>query len=336
MTARLPVIECFVSVGIVVHNDRELVLERLPSIEHELRHRFSDFEILIVDRHSTDGTGGDIRGLLSELRGVRYLYLSAPVNRQVAMAAALENAIGDFIVLFDLHSDPVEAVEGIVSQALGGADITVGVAAREQTLSYRLGRSMMSRLLRRIGYVVPSGSTNLLCVSRAAANALMASGRFHQQFLVRLIRTGFTMGSFEYDLANATPLKRTLRSGVRSLLNLVVYNSTVPLRWMGALGFAGSAFAFLIALYSFVTRLVMENIAPGWASSVMFQSAMFMILFAMLAIFGEYLARLLNEHVDFRDYHVVVEESSSVMIDEDRTNVLGDSVGHRSTPGRPS
>jgi glycosyltransferase involved in cell wall biosynthesis len=319
--------ECFVSVGIVVRNDHELLSERLPAVEQELRRRFSDFEILVVDRHSTDGTGTHVRGLLRRLRAVRYLYLSAPVSRQVALAAALENAIGDFIVFFDLRSDPVEAVGGIVAQALGGTDITVGVAETEQTLPYRFVRGLMARIVKRIGYVVPSGATGLLCVSRAAANALMASGRFHQQFVVRLIRTGFALGRFEYTLWDAGPLRRTLRAGVRSFMNLMVYNSTLPLRWMGGLGFAGSALAFLIALYSFVTRLVMENVAPGWASQVMFQSAMFMILFAIQAIFGEYLARLLNEHADFRDYHIVSEESSSVMIDEDRTNVLADSMG---------
>lgn len=327
MSGERPVMECFVSVGVVVRNDRELLSERLAALEEGLRRSFSDFEILVIDRHSTDGTGAELRRLLGQLQGVRYLHLSAPVNRQVALAAALENAIGDFIVFFDLRSDPVDAIGGIVARALAGADITVGVAETEQTLSYRIMRGLMARLVTRIGYVVPSGATELLCVSRAAANALMASGRFHQQFVVRLIRTGFTVDRFEYALRDAAPLRRTLRAGVRNFMNLMVYNSTVPLRWMGGLGFAGSALAFLIALYSFITRLVMENVAPGWASQVMFQSAMFMILFAIQAIFGEYLARLLNEHADFRDYHVVSEQSSSVMIDEDRTNVLADSVG---------
>ena len=73
MSTHRPVMECFVSVGIVVRNDHELLSERLPAVEQELRRRFSDFEILVVDRHSTDGTGTHVRGLLRRLRALRFL-----------------------------------------------------------------------------------------------------------------------------------------------------------------------------------------------------------------------------------------------------------------------
>ena len=50
MSGERPVMECFVSVGVVVRNDRELLSERLAALEEGLRRSFSDFEILVIDR----------------------------------------------------------------------------------------------------------------------------------------------------------------------------------------------------------------------------------------------------------------------------------------------
>jgi hypothetical protein len=116
--------------------------------------------------------------------------------------------------------------------------------------------------------------------------------------------------------------KRTLFSGIAQSLQLMVFNSTKPLRWISVLGVLGSFFAFIFALYSIVVNILKNNVADGWTSMVFFTSFLFMILFIILAFLGEYMARLLNENNGQKSYDVSSEETSAVMLEIDRFNVL--------------
>jgi hypothetical protein len=55
-------------------------------------------------------------------------------------------------------------------------------------------------------------------------------------------------------------------------------------------------------------------------------SALFMMQFIMMAFFGEYLGRLLDDRSEQADYSVVFEKNSAVMVNQDRVNVLSDAV----------
>ena len=51
-----------------------------------------------------------------------------------------------------------------------------------------------------------------------------------------------------------------------------------------------------------------------------------MMQFIMMAFFGEYLGRLLDDRSEQADYSVVFEKNSAVMVNQDRVNVLSDSL----------
>ena len=319
-------LECFVSVIWVVQNDLKMLQEHLEPMQQHLEASFSDYEILLVDQRSDDGTADYIDAELKKVPCVRFIEMAFRVPQDVAMVAGLENSIGDYVVIMNPENDPCDQVGRIVYASIDGADIVYGVAPKPQSFGYRLLRPMASVVLSRVGYDVPKNATGFIAISRRAANAVMSVGRFHHQFFVRLSNTGYASQRFSYDRRSGPSDLKHTQQGMSTLVKMVIYNSTLPLRWMSVVGLLGSGSAFLFALYSFVTRLLMQNVAPGWASSVMFQSFMFMILFAMLAFFGEYLARLLDDQSGVKNYSVVYEKHSSVLLNEDRHNVLSDSV----------
>jgi hypothetical protein len=98
----------------------------------------------------------------------------------------------------------------------------------------------------------------------------------------------------------------------------MVFNSTKPLRWMSFLGIMGSILAMVFSIYSLLVHLINDTVASGWTTTILF----------MLSFFGEYLARLLNDRSEHKDYNVVYEQNSSVMLNEDRSNVLFTSVNN--------
>jgi glycosyltransferase involved in cell wall biosynthesis len=320
-------LDCFVSVVAVLRNMSSIVEPFLRRMRKHLDQHFSDYEIVLVDQGSEDGTAEKINALLREIPYVRYIKLSSLVHEDVALAAGMENAIGDFVVLFSPVEDPVDCVFELVQRCRVGSDVVVGAANQPQTFCYRVIRPWIQFALRKIGYDIPRNATGLRCLSRRAVNAVTETGRFHHQFYVRIAKSGYPQSTYSYLLvADNGKKQRTLYQGIRQGIRLLIFNSTSPLRWMSGLGLMGSFLGFVFAAYSLLIRLFKDNVVEGWTTLVLFSSILFMLLFLILAFFGEYLGRLLDDRSEQRNYSVVYEKHSSVMVNENRCNVINDSI----------
>ncbi|MFC1549273.1 glycosyltransferase [Nitrospirota bacterium] len=317
--------DCFVSVVAILRNMGSVVEQYLRSVHTHLDKHFSDYEILLVDQCSNDNTDEAINLLLKEVPSVRYIKLASPVHMDVALAAGLENAIGDFVVLMSPIEDPVDCVYDLVQKCRMGSDIIVGVAKQPQTLGYRIIRPWIQWALHRIGYNIPRNATGLRCLSRRAVNTVIQVGRFHHQLYVRISKSGYAQSTYSYSLKSDQINRRTLYQGIRQGARLLIFNSTSPLRWMSGLGLIGSFLGLVFASYSLLIRFFIDNVVEGWTTLVFFTSVLFILLFLILAFFGEYLGRLLDDRSEQRDYFVVYEKVSSVMLNENRSNVLNES-----------
>ena len=71
--------------------------------------------------------------------------------------------------------------------------------------------------------------------------------------------------------------------------------SLVPLRIAVVVGLLASTLSFLGVGYAILGWWIDSDAVPGWASSVAIMSALFGLLFAVLAILAEYLGRIVIE-----------------------------------------
>jgi dolichol-phosphate mannosyltransferase len=70
-----------------------------------------------------------------------------------------------------------------------------------------------------------------------------------------------------------------------------------------------------------------DDVLPGWTTMSLQSSGLFLLLFVMLTLMGEYLGRLLEESSSRPLYHVRGELTSSVMITNNtQRNVLGEAL----------
>lgn len=317
--------ESFVSVVIVIQTHLKDIYDPLLQLGKLLDENYSDYELVVI-APGLNSTHAEIEErVLKHIPCVRIIQLSSSVFYDVALAAGLENAIGDFVVLWNPLADPVHIVPEIVNQCRSGTDVVVGVSNHVRTLRYRVMRRMMNLALRTIDYDIPRNATGLRCLSRRAVNAVTRIGRFHHQFYLRIQKTGYPAGMLKY-----TPFKESEGAGMveslRRLLRLMVFNSSRPLRWMSVLGLGGSIAGFLFGCYSVFIHLLSGNVVEGWTTIVLFMSSMFIIQFIMMAFFGEYLGRLLDESSAQAEYAVVYERTSEVMVNINRVNVIDTSL----------
>lgn len=320
--------DSFVSVVLVKCQPLASLESVLHRIQCDLDTHYSDYEIVIVGQGTTKTYTLQDDAVLKSIPSLRYIQLASQVHFDVAWAAALENAIGDFVVMFDDAKDPIQSIFETVVICKSGFDVVVGVACQPRTLAYRLFRSMADRILKSVDYSLPRDATGLRCLSRRAVNSVTCTGRFHHQLSMRIQKTGYPQTAYNYNLLSTenAGIPRSLFVGIGDLLRLIVFNSSRPLRWMSALGLFGSFSAFLFAAYSLLSHLLKGHVVEGWTSTILFMSILFMMQFVIMAFFGEYLGRLLNERSEQADYSVVFEKNSTVMVNQDRVNVLSNSV----------
>lgn len=171
--------DSFVSIVLVVERLNGDIVEAVSDIQSVLHFLYTDYEVLIV---AQGGRGrcietSDLKTILETIPSVRFLQLSSWVEQDVGWAAGLENAIGDFVVLFEAGADPLVAIGETVEICRAGNDVVVGVATNQTaSLAYKILRSAADALLRSVDYDLPRDSTGLRCLSRGAVNSVTGMG----------------------------------------------------------------------------------------------------------------------------------------------------------------
>ena len=312
--------QSFVSVITIANEFTLNKLDRLADIQKELSSKYTDYEILVIAMRNVQGAITHCEDQIRQIPCIRILQLSSNVTTSVAMSCGLENAIGDFMVFFDLTTDPVELIEKAVVSCKSGTDVIVGTSKVKQSFVYSLFRPLAKYLLKLCDYHLPNNSTSFRCLSRRAANAVMSTGKFHHQFLMRIQKTGYEFKELNYEVIESK--EKTFREGFYELLRLMVFNSSRPLRLMSILAFLGSFTALFFAIFALIINIVKNDVVPGWTSTLVIISLFSVIQFIILAFISEYLSRLLEEQSNSQSYAVVFEKNSKVMVDLDRLNVL--------------
>ena len=149
--------ESFISVITVINRFTADSLSRLSEIQSSLDLNFSDYEIILVVQKSMQNVlSNKLLQILKDVPCIRYLQLSSDVNSDVIWSAGTENAIGDFIICFDLFNDPVSLIKDSVALCRQGNDVVVGTSKQKHSLMYNIIRPLTGWLLKLIDYHLPN------------------------------------------------------------------------------------------------------------------------------------------------------------------------------------
>jgi len=139
-----------VSVVIPVFNERD----NLAPLQQALREAMAgrQAELIFVDDGSTDGSREELEGLAAEA-GVRVVELRRNFGQTAAIAAGIDHAAGDVIVLIDadLQNDPAD-IPMMLDKIGEGYDVVSGWRVRRRdtfltrTLPSRLANGLISRV----------------------------------------------------------------------------------------------------------------------------------------------------------------------------------------------
>lgn len=286
-----------------------------------LRQVVAHYEIVLVDDGIDESMVAKVRDLLARHDFVRFLRLSRHFGEETAIAAGLDIAIGDYVIVMLPNMDPPALIPEFIERARSEADIVYGVRLhrKNEPFWYRLGaRAFYWYINSVVRAGIPEDSTQYRCMSRQVVNAItqMRGGDQYLRLLTSYI--GFRKQALPYSPINRTGLPSIRPKGEAAHLAraLIMDHTTHPLRFVLRTG-------VLLALANFI--LVLVRTSNGDLAGLRHEAVGFLVLAIMVATVGEYVGALLPRLRDRPAYYVREEQTSSVLLREERKNVVSGS-----------
>jgi dolichol-phosphate mannosyltransferase len=271
-----------------------------------------DYEVVLIDDHSTDGSPRQAREWVAEGPNVRYVRLSRNCGSHAAYSAGLARCTGDCAVLLaaDLQ-DPPEMIPELLARWREGHDVVWATRTARAAESWRtrLFAGLYYRLMRRFALPeMPAGGADFLLLDRKVIDAYNAVPEKNTSFLAMILWLGFRQTSVGYvkQARHSGRSKWSLSRKVKLLIDSLVSFSYAPIRLASLTGVCVSLLGFLYALVVVVNAL-RGRPAEGWSSLMVVLLLVSGLQLLMLGVLGEYLWRAFDE-ARGRPRYVIEEE----------------------------
>ena len=289
------------SVVVPIYNDEEVISELMRRLTAVLEQIVSDYEVILVDDGSRDGSWLCMQEARARYSHLRIARLSRNFGQQNAIAAGLSLTQKDLIVLMDSDlQDRPEDIPVLIDALLANPQATMAIAQWEQRKDSWM-KQAVSRLFQRVSNRITDIHTMpRLGIFRVMKKSVVMELRNFPERTATAVSLLYYIGS-KYV---AVPLKRDARFAGSSGYNLskmlaltfarIFSFSMVPIRlvtYLGALLCVGS----MIAAVGLIIYKLVGNVVAGWTSMMVLMLFLFGLNFAFLGVLGEYIGRIFLE-----------------------------------------
>jgi dolichol-phosphate mannosyltransferase len=293
--------ESLLSVIVPAYNEADnlpILYQRLVKV---LAHLDVQWDLIVVDDHSTDNTFSVVQDLARHDPRVRGYRFSRNFGSHIAIFCGLDHAEGECAVVLaaDLQ-DPPEIIPELLSKWREGAQVVWAV--REKRQGESLGRVILARvyyaLMRHVvglKEISPTGADFFL-IDREVIHRLREFSERHINILALLAWMGFRQATVSY----AKQPRLHGRSGwsLEKKLKLVADSITAfgdrPVRLLSYVGIGVVLMGFLFGLYTAI-RVLSGVAPPGWAVVMIILLILGGAQLLGMGMLGEYVWRALDE-----------------------------------------
>jgi len=299
-----------VSCVVPCFNEAESLCRLLPELVAFLQHRFGvAWEVVLVDDGSDDASI-DVIEPWTQRANIRALQLSRNFGKEAALAAGIELASGDVVVLLDADlQHPIALIEEMVERWRDGADVVYALRRdrSEERWTKRVGTRLFYRLIN-LGdrFAVPPDAGDFRLMDRSVVDALLALPERNRFMKGLYAWVGFRAQAIPY-----MPEERAQGRSKFGLLRLVRLSidgltgfTTWPLRLASIVGVGLAVMAIVYGSFLVVSYLLYGHPVSGWTTIVVLLLLFAGIQMVSLGILGEYVARIFQE-VKRRPLYVV-------------------------------
>ncbi|MFO0821949.1 MAG: glycosyltransferase family 2 protein [Gemmataceae bacterium] len=259
-----------------------------------------DYDIVLIDDHSTDGSSAIARAWAASDPNVQYIRLSRNYGSHAAYSAGLSKCRGDCAVLLaaDLQ-DPPEMIAELLENWRAGYEVVWATRSGRDGEAWhtKLFAHVYYKLMRRFALPdMPEKGADFLLMDRKVIDAYNAIPEKNTSFLAMILWLGFRQTSIEYvkQARHAGKSKWNLSKKLKLMIDSMVSFSYAPIRFASLSGLCVSMLGFMYAIFV-IFNAFQGHPVEGWASLMVVVLMLGGFQLLMLGIFGEYLWRAFDE-----------------------------------------
>lgn len=303
------------SVVVPVYNSQSTLQELVTRVKSTLDDLCPDYEIILVNDGSRDGSWKEILRLSEHYPWVRGVNMMRNYGQHNVLLCGVRLAEKEIVITMDDDlQHPPEEIHKLLEKLDEGFDVVYGIP---QKLPHAIWRNAFSKLTKRIlAWVMGIPTVRDIGAFRAFRTRLRkAFVNFQSPTVILDVLLSWATTSFATVIVEENP--RTVgasnynfRKLVSQAMLILTGYSTAPLRFVSLVGFTFTLFG--MGLFAFV---VTSYFIAGSIEGFTFLSSIISIfsgtqLFA-LGIFGEYLARIFDRSME-RPGYVIGEITGKV------------------------
>lgn len=260
-----------------------------------------DWEWIIIDDHSTDGTYSVGSAIALQDERVRVYRFSRNFGTHLGIMCGMDQARGDCAVIMaaDLQ-DPPELIPDMIELWRGGKHVVWATRARRE--GERRSTIAFSRmyywLLRHLAGLknVPATGADFFLIDRKVTDAVRSFNERNVSLFALVAWVGFPQAEISYDKqprlhgSSGWSLAKKIKLVIDSLTSF----SYLPIRWISGAGFLIAICGLLYAL-SVILNALLGKPVQGWSSIMVAVLILGGGQMIMLGVLGEYIWRALDE-----------------------------------------
>jgi len=305
-----------ISIVVPAFNEEGNLHDLKNEIEAALRPGDHDWELIIVDDGSTDGTAEAIAELAESDHRVNGIFMARNFGHQNALLAGLDEATGDAVVTIDADLEqPPSVIPQMIDLWEKGNQVVHSVRKDHPDTPFikRVTSRWFYRVFSFLSRIpMEPGMLDFRLLDRKVVDAVLSMPE--ADFFLRGIATwiGYrqTRTPYQAGLRRSGKTKYSMGKMIGFAARGITSFSTFPLRLATYIGIAMTLFSLGYGAYVGVRHFFWEHPQPGYASTILLIALLMGIQFLLIGVLGEYVARI-HVEVKRRPRYVVANRTRS-------------------------
>lgn len=296
-----------------IFNESQTVHELHRRISEVMESTTEDWELVLVDDGSTDGSSDIIRTISSQDDRVRPVIFARNFGHQLAVTAGLDYSRGQAVVIIDADlQDPPEVILDLIAKWREGYEVVYAIRAEREGESWfkLLTAATFYRIIYKITDVkIPMDTGDFRLLDRKVVDVIKKMRERHRFLRGMSVWVGFKQTGVEYRRAAryAGETKYPFRKMFKFAWDAVTSFSYLPLQVATYLGFFFAGLSILAIPVVVGMRISGSQEAfAGQATTLIAVLLLGGVQLISLGILGEYIGRLYDE-AKGRPLYIVTE-----------------------------
>jgi polyisoprenyl-phosphate glycosyltransferase len=295
-----------------IFNELENIPELYPRIREVMDRTGEQWELIMVDDGSTDGSTALIRKLADNDDRVRPVIFARNFGHQIAVTAGFDFARGDALIIIDSDlQDPPEVILQLIDKWREGYEVVYAVREERQGESWfkKTTASLFYRMIYRITDVdIPMDAGDFRLMDRKVVEVMKHMREKHRFLRGMSAWVGFKQVGVSYKRQPrfAGETKYPLKKMIKLALNAVTSFSYFPLQLATYMGFIAAGLSVLAIPIIVVLRLTTGTALFGQATTLIIVLFLGGLQLISLGVIGEYIGRIYDE-AKGRPLYIVAE-----------------------------